>query len=94
MDKKRIVRSFVEWTDGWNREIHQAIEGKVQAEYSRMYSNPNGGPLDLEQMDSRMRQMREFYYARMMNSAMLLVAVSSALVSLCALVVSIVALRH
>ncbi|ACB65898.1 hypothetical protein [Burkholderia ambifaria] len=94
MDKKRIVRRFVDWTDGWNREFHQAIEAKVQAEYSRMYSNPEGGKVALEQMDSRMRQMREFYYARMTNTAMLLVAVSSALVSLCALVVSIIALKH
>lgn len=94
MDKKCIVRSFVEWTDGWNREFHQAIEGKVQAEYSRLFPNSEGGIVDLEQMDRRMLQMREFYYARMTNTAMLLVAVSSTLVSLCALVVSIVALKH
>jgi hypothetical protein len=46
MDKKRIVRWFVDWTDGWNGEFHQAIEAKVQAEYSRMYSNPEGGTGD------------------------------------------------
>jgi hypothetical protein len=94
MDKKRIVRWFVDWTHGWNVEFHQAIEAKVQAEYSRVYSNPEGGTVDLEQMDSRMRQMREFYYARMTNTAMLLVAASSTVVSLCALVASIVALKH
>lgn len=39
-------------------------------------------------------RMRSFYYSRMTNMAMLLVAVSSVLVSICALVVAIVALKH
>lgn len=28
MNKKRLVRWFVDWTDSWNREFHEAIESK------------------------------------------------------------------
>lgn len=91
MHKKRIVRWFVDWTDGWNRELHEAIEANVHEEFRKMFPQ---GLQNREESGPMIERMRSFYYARMMNSATLLVAVSSALVSLCALVVSIVALMH
>jgi len=88
-EQKKLARWFVDWTDGWNRELHEAIEAKVRAAYSSMYSNPEGGKVDLEQMDKRMREMRDFYYARMTNTSMLLVAFAALVVSVLAMVVSI-----
>ncbi|WP_431020828.1 hypothetical protein ACQ4K0_32135 [Burkholderia cepacia] len=88
-EQKKLARWFVEWTDGWNREVHEAIEAKIRAAYSSMYSDPEGGKVDLEQMDKRMREMRDFYYARMTNTSMLLVAIVALAVSVLALVVSI-----
>ncbi|WP_434716348.1 hypothetical protein [Paraburkholderia sp. A3RO-2L] len=79
------------WTDGWNREFHDAIEAKVQAEFRAQFPKGLRNEEDTEPMIER---MRGFYYARMTNTAMLLVAVSSTLVSFCALVVSIIALKH
>ncbi|AOK14845.1 hypothetical protein WJ85_34540 [Burkholderia ubonensis] len=89
MDKKKLARWFVDWTDGWNRELHEAIEAKIQAAYSSMYSNPEGGKVDLEQMDNRVREMRNFYYARMTNTSMLLMTIVALAVSVLALIVSI-----
>ncbi|KVD07868.1 hypothetical protein WM04_12260 [Burkholderia ubonensis] len=91
MYKRRIVRWFVAWTDSWNREIHEAIEAKVHAEFRAQFPQGLRNEEDTEPMIER---MRSFYYARMTNTATLLVAVSSVLVSFCALAVSIVALKH
>ncbi|MEX3845585.1 hypothetical protein [Paraburkholderia sp. BR10882] len=87
LNKRRLVRWFLSWTDSWNEEVHEAIESIVHTEYARMFPNGAQDPQIVE-------QMRTFYYARMMNTAILLVAVSSLVVSLCALVVSAVALGH
>ncbi len=91
MNKRRIVRWFVDWTDSWNREFHQAIETKVLAEFSAQFPKGLRNEEDTEPM---IEKMRSFYYARMTNSAMLLVAVAATLVSFFALVVSIIALTH
>ncbi|WP_020381337.1 hypothetical protein [Burkholderia gladioli] len=90
MSKKKMARKFVDWTDSWNRELHEAIEAKIQAAYSSMYSNSVGDKIDLEARETRLREMREFYYARMNNTSTLLVAVASLAVSAAALVVSLV----
>lgn len=89
MSRKKLARWFVDWTDSWNREVHEAIEAKIRAAYSSMYSNPEGGKVDIEQMDKRMRGMRDFYYTRMTNTSMLLVAIVALAVSVWVLVVSI-----
>jgi hypothetical protein len=91
MNKRRIVRWFVEWTDSWNREFHEAIEAKVQAAFRSQF--PEGLP-NQEETGAWIEEMRKFYYARMTNTAALLVAVSSALVSFFALVIAIIALWH
>lgn len=90
MLKKKIARWFVDWTDSWNHELHDAIEAKIRKAYSSMYSNPDGGTVDLRLMNERMKEMRDFYYARMTNTSMLLVAAAALAVSIVALVVSLV----
>lgn len=83
MNKKRLVRWFVNWTDSWNREFHEAIEANVQAEFRRLFPN---GAKDTEAM---IVQMRNFYYARLTNTSTLLVAIAAVVVSILALVASV-----
>lgn len=82
MYKRRLVRWFVDWTDSWNREFHEAIEAKIQAEYSRLFPNGAADP------DATIKQMHNFYYARMTNTSTLLVAVLALTVSVIAVIVS------
>lgn len=91
MNKRRLVRWFINQTDSWNREFHEAIESNVQSNFRDMFPS---GMQNREEMGPMIEKMRSFYYARMMNTAMLLVALSSMLVSICALVVAVVALKH
>ncbi|KWN65979.1 hypothetical protein [Burkholderia stagnalis] len=93
LNKRRLVRLFVDWTDAWNKEMHDAIEAKVQAEFRSSFPNGIGGG-DLEKTDQIVKRMREFYYARMSNTANLLVAVTAVVVSLVALLVSALAFFH
>jgi hypothetical protein len=48
----------------------------------------------LEKIDALKKQMREFYYQRMMNTATLLLATSSLLVAFVSVIVALIALRH
>ncbi|PRZ49223.1 hypothetical protein BX589_126132 [Paraburkholderia fungorum] len=91
MEKRRIAQWFVDLTHGWNSEFHHAIQSKVHAEFKSQFPN---GLQNEEDTEPWIRRMSDFYYARMTNTAMLLLAVASVMVSLCALVVSIVALKH
>ncbi len=81
MAKRRIVRWFVNWTDSWNREFHEAIEANVQAEFKKLFPE---GARDTEAM---IEKMRSFYYVRMTNSSTLLVAILALIVSIVALAV-------
>jgi hypothetical protein len=94
MYKRKLARWFVAWIDSWNRELHEEIEANIRAAYSSTYSNPEGGKVDLELMDKRMKGMRDFYYARITNTSMLLVSIVALAVSFVALVVSLVSLVH
>ncbi|WP_175785288.1 hypothetical protein [Burkholderia ambifaria] len=78
------------FTHGWNKEIHDAIEAKISEEYGRMFPDVEG----LEKIDALKKQMREFYYQRMMNTATLLLATSSLLVAFVSVIVALIALRH
>lgn len=89
MNKRAIVRWFVSLTHGWNREFHDEIEGRIQAEYKRMF--PDGTPRGVD-MGMQMETMRSFYYERMTTTANLLISAAAFLVSLIALLVSAVAL--
>lgn len=89
MCKRTIVRRFVNFTHGWNKELHQAIEGRVQAEYKRMFSD--GTPKGIDS-DATMETMRSFYYQRMMTTANLLLSGSTFIVSVVALLFSLIAL--
>lgn len=88
MNKLIVTRAFVAWTHGWNQALHQAIEGKVMVEYEAMFPNGTDNP------EGMLSQMRAFYYARMMNTASLLIGVSAAALAAIAVVVSVVALAH
>ncbi|WP_061179154.1 hypothetical protein [Caballeronia pedi] len=86
--KRRLVRWFVDFTKGWNEELHNAIQADVLAEYRRSFPNGTDDP------EGIIGRMREFYHQRMMATASLLISAASLAVALVALVVSIVALRH
>ncbi|WP_413503685.1 hypothetical protein [Serratia grimesii] len=87
MLKTRVIRAFVDFTDSWNKEFHNAIEEKVLQAYRQLF--PNLESHTPEERDERIKNMREFYYARMTNTAVLLLATFSVLVALIALLVSI-----
>lgn len=86
MSKETIARRFVACTHGWNQAFHQAIEANVMAEYRRTY--PDGA----RDVEKTIGDMRTFYYARMVNTASLLVAAGALIASLASLAVALVAL--
>ncbi|CAB3802713.1 hypothetical protein LMG28614_05679 [Paraburkholderia ultramafica] len=86
MLKRRLTRAFLDWTSEWNEEIHNAIESKVFEEYGRMFPK---GTVDA---DATIRGMREFYYARISNTANLAVAIVALLVAFVSLIVAAIAL--
>lgn len=88
MLKRTIVRKVLDWIDGWNREIHEAVELNVFAEYSRQFPN---GAADSE---ATIKEMRTFYYSRMSSTAAILIAIIALFVSFIALLVSALALVH
>lgn len=88
MFKRKLVRAFLDWSSGWNSEIHDAIEAKVHEEYRRLF--PNGA----RDVDETIGNMRNFYYGRISNTANLLVGILAVLVAFVALAVSVVALFH
>lgn len=55
MNKRAIVKAFVEWTDSSNKEIHSAIEEKVFAEYRQLFDpgHPDSG--------RTIKEMRTFF---------------------------------
>jgi hypothetical protein len=92
MKLRRIFsRYFVEITHKWNSELHSAIENKVISEYFKTFPNEAQDP---EKAGEQVDKMREFYYARMMNTAALLVTFASIIISLVALVVAIAAIFY
>lgn len=86
--KKRIVRSFLNWTDSWNNEFHNAIEARVKDEYSRMFQP--GLPTAPETLE----RMRSFYYSRLMGTATIMLACVGVIVALIALIIAVVPLIH
>jgi hypothetical protein len=85
--KKLLVNKFIDFTDGWNHEIHEAIEAKIKAAYKRDFSEGAKDP------DGVIKRMREFYYQRMMTTASLIITIASLVVSIIALIVSFIALK-
>jgi hypothetical protein len=86
MTKSAIAKWLVSLTDDWNSAIHQAIEEKVSAKYPNAEFDPTGT------VERNRDRARDFYYGRMSNTAMLLIAIASLVVSAIALLVAIVAL--
>lgn len=86
--KGRFARWFVEWTDSWNHELHNAIELKVIKAYTDSFAP------DAPDRDDKIKEMRVFYYTRFSSTASLLVTVVSVIVAVIALIVSLIALHH
>jgi len=84
--KRVVVRLSLRWADGWNQEIHRAVEDNVFREHRRLF--PGGSDGDGSMID----KMRTFYYARLMTTANLLVTCVALLVAVTALLVSVVAI--
>ena len=96
MDKRKLVGRFIELTDGWNKEVHNEIESRVDSEYDRLFpNNPDkDADIDLDQILVTKKKMREFYFERISFTANLLISVASFLVSVVAVVVAVGALIH
>jgi len=88
MMKRTVVLKVMGWTEEWNNEIHQAVEARVFAEYTKMF------PTGASDREAMITNMRTFYYARMSTTATILIAVVAVLVSLISLLVSAVAVFH
>lgn len=91
MNKRQLVSWFVDWTDRWNHEFHNAIEKKVAAAHRQYFPDGHKTPEETEQ---RITEMRTFYYGRMVATSTLLIAGISVVVALLALIVAAVALIH
>ena len=89
MIKRKIVRATVKFLDGWNNELHVAIESQVQTAYKGYFPHGHSDP---ESAQKQMTKMRDFYYQRMMNTGVLLIGLLSLVVALIALIVSFGAL--
>ncbi len=85
--KRKLVTCFVAWTDGWNREFHEAIEQRVMDEYKRIFPESHSTP---DEIARTIERMRTFYYQRMVATSTLLLAVASFIVAVLALFVAIV----
>lgn len=83
MSKRKLVRWFVDWTDSWNHEFHEAIEAKIHGEYKKMFPDGAADP------DETIKGMRSFYYARLTTTATLLLAVVAIAISTISVVLSI-----
>jgi len=83
MYKRRLVRWFVNWTDSWNREFHEAIEAKVHAEFRQLFPE---GAQDTEAM---IEKMRSFYYARMTGTSMLSMSIAALVIALLGIAVAL-----
>lgn len=86
--KKFVVRALVDITDGWNKEIHDAIESKVLAGYQQTF--PPSADDDIDQRNKRLSNMREFYYARMAATASILISTIALLVAVAAFVIQMI----
>jgi hypothetical protein len=89
--KRKIVRLFVDFTDGWNKELHGAIEANVFAEYKNLFKENIGNQEETKEIIER---MREFYYARMVNTSVLLLGILSCSIAIFSLLISVFALFH
>lgn len=93
MFKKRCAKWFIGFTDSWNYEFHQEIEARVDAEYTwRLKQRLNPEKVSLDEMAASKKEMREFYYARMSNTASLIVSAASCVIAVVALLVALASL--
>ncbi len=86
MIKRRLIAALLNWIDGWNTEIHNSVESRVQSEYRLMFREGAEGA------GETIKNMREFYYTRITNTTNLLVGVAALLIAFVSLIVSAIAL--
>lgn len=96
MNKRKLVAWFVNLTDGWNKELHDVIESRIEAEYRKCFpvDPEKHGSVDLDKMIEMKDRMRGFYFGRMTVTATLLIGFATFLISAAAVVVAIGALFH
>lgn len=84
--KRKLVRLVFNWTDEWNKEVHQAFEERVIREYHNSFPNCND---DEEKRAKRIANMRAYYTAGMTTTASLLLAAVALFVAFVALIVAV-----
>ncbi|HIH5703226.1 TPA: hypothetical protein ACYSIB_002220 [Klebsiella variicola] len=88
--KQKIADAFVSFTHEWNSVLHESIERKIREAYDKSFPQAD----DIEHRISTEKNIREFYYQRMMNTASLLLTGVSLLMALVALIVAILAIKY
>ncbi|MBH2596611.1 hypothetical protein I5O50_05925 [Serratia ureilytica] len=86
--KEKIVNWIIDQSHGWNTLIHKSIEAKVLEESKARFPDVT----DIDKKEKIIKDMREFYYPRMMTTIGLLVAIASCFISALALLVAFLAL--
>lgn len=85
--KRKIVRILVDITDGWNKEIHEAIEQKIHNEYKISFHQFEDD--SLEDVIERKEKMRTYYYQRMSVTATLLLSALALIAATIAIVLQV-----
>lgn len=88
--RRAVVRKILGFADGWNHEIHQAIEEKILENCKDTF--PLHSNEDLLEHQERIREMRSFYYARISTTANLLIAAMALVVAVFALIAACIPL--
>lgn len=87
--KQKIVTKFVCVTHEWNSLVHKAVDDRIYRAYHDMYTEEARNSMSHEEIDERIKGMRDFYYARMSTTASLLLAVVSTIIAVIALIVAV-----
>lgn len=88
--KRTIVRKLVNVTHDWNSEIHEAIEARIHQAYNEGIDKKARESQSVEASIEMKGEMRAFYYSRMSMTASLLLAGVAVIISILALVVSMI----
>lgn len=89
LTRKVITDKALCFVDKWNNALHHSFEDRIHAEYKRTFTQPTD---DMDLVEKRMQNMREFYYSRMMSTATIIVATTSLIASIFAIIIACVAL--
>lgn len=90
--KQKLVTKLVDVTHEWNSLFHKAIEDRIFRGYHDMFTEEARNSMSAEKREELIKEMREFYYARMSTTASLLLAVVSTVIAVIALIVAVLPL--